>query len=165
MKNLDHVHHAKLTRRELLRAAAGSLVVSRSAFAAPPKVYWPRGSDWEARTPKDAGMDGAGIEDAMNYAGEHNSTGLVILRGGRIVTEKYWKDWTPETSQPIFSSSKSVTATLIGMAIEEGKLKGVQQAWPAFVLHVERHAERRHHVASRDGHDFGHQSRGGQGFP
>ena len=69
----------------------------------------------------------------MKYAAEHNSTGLVIVRGGRIVTEQYWQQWTAETVQPIFSASKSVTATLVGMAIEEGKMKGVEQSASAFV--------------------------------
>ena len=55
------------------------------------------------------------------------------MRGGRIVTEQYWQSWTPETAQPIFSASKSVTATLVGMAMEEGKLKGIEQSASAFV--------------------------------
>lgn len=131
---MDRTEATKLTRREMMRAAAASVLgFAGRAFAAPPKSYYPRGKEWETRTAKDAGMDAAGIEDAVNYAAEHNSTGLVILRGGRIVTEKYWKDWTPETAQPIYSSSKSVTSTLVGMAIEEGKIKSVNQSAADFV--------------------------------
>ena len=124
-----------MTRRELLHsvAAVGITGLGGAAFAVAPKLYYPRGKEWETRAPKDAGMDAAGIEEALKYAGDHNSTGLVILRGGRIVTEKYWKDWTPETAQPIYSSSKSVTATLVGMAIEEGKIKSVNQSASDFV--------------------------------
>ncbi len=126
-----------ITRRTMLRHSpavlVGSALVGRSLIAAPPKPYYPRGNDWETRAPKDAGMDAAAIEDAVKYASEHNSTGLVIVRGGRIVTEQYWQKWTLETSQPIFSASKSITATLVGMAIEEGKLKGVEQSASAFV--------------------------------
>ena len=125
---------AKLSRRALLGAAAAALPgLAGYALAAPQRVYWPRGADWETRPPKKADMDAAGIEDALSYAADRNSTGLVILRGGRIVAEKYWKDWTPQTAQPIFSSSKSVTATLIGMAIEDGKLKGVNQSMADFI--------------------------------
>ncbi|MGH9835320.1 MAG: serine hydrolase domain-containing protein [Blastocatellia bacterium] len=121
----------KPTRREMLFGGAAIALVSSvnpKAFFTAPRLYWPRGNDWEKRAPKDAAMDAAGIEDAAQYAAEHNSTGLVILRGGRIVTEKYWKDWTAETAQPIFSSSKSITATLVGMALEERKLKTLNQS-------------------------------------
>lgn len=135
MENTE-LYTMRVTRRDLLRGIATTAacsIFSHNAFARQPKPYWPSGNDWELRSPKDAGMDMAGIEDAIRYAGEQNSTGLVILRGGRIVTEKYWKDWSPETAQPIFSASKSLTATLVGMAIEEGKLKGVNQSASAFV--------------------------------
>jgi CubicO group peptidase (beta-lactamase class C family) len=131
---MDYPIDAKLSRRALLRAAAGGLSgLAGYALAAPQKVYWPRGADWETRAPRNADMDAAGIDDALSYAADRNSTGLVILRGGRIVAEKYWRDWTPQTSQPIFSSSKSVAATLIGMAIEDGKLKSVNQSMADFI--------------------------------
>jgi CubicO group peptidase (beta-lactamase class C family) len=126
-----------IPRRAMLRQFAillpGGLVAGRTLLAAQPKPYYPRGKDWETRSPKDAAMDAAALDDAAKYAAEHNSTGLVIVRGGRIVMEQYWQQWTAETAQPIFSASKSVTATLVGMAIEEGKLKGVEQSASAFV--------------------------------
>jgi CubicO group peptidase (beta-lactamase class C family) len=134
---MNHLVDAKFSRRALLLAMAAGLPaltgIAGYTLVVPPKVYWPRVNQWETRSPKDSGMNTAAIEDALTYAAERNSTGLVILRGGRIVTERYWKDWTLETTQPIFSSSKSLTATLIGMAIEEGKLKGVNQSMADFI--------------------------------
>lgn len=130
----DQSNARQRTRREMLRTAvaiAGAGLCGGKVLARPPKTYWPRGKDWETRTAKDAGMDATAIEDAVKYAAEHNSTGLVILRGGRIVTEQYWQKWTPETAQPIFSSSKSITATLVGMAIEERKWLGRTPAMAA----------------------------------
>jgi CubicO group peptidase (beta-lactamase class C family) len=105
----------------------------RTRVFAQPGPYWPRATEWETRLPRDAGMDGAGIDEALAYAGNHNSTGLVILRGGRIIAEKYWNGWTRETAQPIFSSSKSIAAILVGMAIEEGRIKGLTQSASDFV--------------------------------
>lgn len=126
---------SRITRRRMLQLlGVGSVSgVAQRTLALPQSAYWPRGNDWQTRAPRDVGMDAVAIDDAINYAGEHNSTGVVILRGGRIVAERYWKDWTAETSQPIFSSSKSVTSTLVGMAIEEGKMRGVEQSASAFV--------------------------------
>jgi CubicO group peptidase (beta-lactamase class C family) len=131
---MNHPIDTRLSRRALLRTAAAGLPgLAGYALARPQQVYWPRGATWETRAPKEVGLDAAGIEDALNYAAAHNSTGLLILRGGRIVAERYWQGWTPQTAQPIFSSSKSITATLIGMAIEEGKLKGVNQRLADFI--------------------------------
>jgi CubicO group peptidase (beta-lactamase class C family) len=123
-----------LTRRELfvLAGAAGVAGLAGSRLLAQ-RPYYPRGADWETRAPRDAGMEPATLEDAVRYAGERNSTGLMIVRGGRIVTEKYWSGWTQQTSNPIFSSSKSLTATLVGMAIEEGTIKSVNQSASDFV--------------------------------
>ena len=93
-----------LTRRALLRNSlltVGGTLATPSLFALAPKPYFPRGKDWEARAPKDAAMDAAALDDAVKYAAEHNSTGLVILRGGRMVTEQYWQQWAAETAQPI----------------------------------------------------------------
>lgn len=46
--------------------------------------------DWEKVDPKAAGFDAQGLEEALNYAGEHNTTGIVILYKGRILVERYW---------------------------------------------------------------------------
>lgn len=125
-----------LTRREMLRvsgAAAIGTFTSRDLFAQGTAAYWPRGSAWETLTPAAAEMNPAGLDAAITYAADHNSAGLVILRRGRIVAERYWKGWTAATTQPIFSSSKSITATLVGIAVEERKIMSVQQSASDFV--------------------------------
>jgi len=131
-----------MTRREMIRLAtltAGAglaglgSVVDGVRVRAQASLYWPRAGEWETRAPRDAGMDASGIEDALQYAGDHNSTGVVVVRGGRIVAERYWNGWTAETTEPIFSSSKSLTSTLIGMAIEDRKIKGLSQSASDFV--------------------------------
>lgn len=122
-----------VSRRVMIRALAGGFITGRTLFASPPAPYYPRGNAWETRTPKAAAMDASALDDAMKYAAEHNSTGLVVVRGGRIVTEQYWQQWTPENAQPIYSSSKSIAATLVGMAIEDGRLQGLAQSAAAFI--------------------------------
>jgi CubicO group peptidase (beta-lactamase class C family) len=123
----------QISRRRMMRTMAGGLIAGRGLFAVAQRPYYPGGRQWELRAPKDAGMDAEAIDEAVRYAAAHNSTGLVIVRAGRIITERYWQGWNAETAQPIFSSSKSVAATLVGMAIEEGRMKGVEQSASAFV--------------------------------
>ena len=115
-----------MTRREAISLLAAP------ALAAEP-VYWPKSSDWETRTPAQSGMDGDAVEEALRYAGEHHSTGVVALRHGRIVAERYWDNWKRDSAGPIYSASKSLASTLIGMAIGDGKAKGVHQSMADFV--------------------------------
>ena len=96
-------------------------------------AYFPPAGSWETVTPESVGIDSAALAAALDLAGERDSTGVVVTRGGKIVAESYWQDWNEHTSQPIFSATKSMTATLVLMAIEEGKIKGVDQSMADYV--------------------------------
>lgn len=91
-------------------------------------TYFPTVDNWDTLAPADAGMDEAALAKVVAFAGEQNSTGLIITRHGRIVVEQYWQGWDASTSDRIFSSTKSIMATLVGAAIEDGYMEGVDQA-------------------------------------
>lgn len=48
---------------------------------------------------------------------------IMIVKHGEVVLERWFREHTPETPHPMFSVSKTFTATAVGMAIEDGKLK------------------------------------------
>lgn len=48
---------------------------------------------------------------------------IMILKHGNVVYEKWFNGQTAETPHPMFSVSKTFTATAVGLAISEGKLK------------------------------------------
>jgi hypothetical protein len=87
--------NATLSRRAMLRAAGAGLPalagLTRDTKSAPSKVYWPRANEWETRSPKDAGMDPAGVEDALNYAAERNSSGLIILAADFLLKQEHYR--------------------------------------------------------------------------
>lgn len=60
--------------------------------------------------------------------------GVVVLREGRVVAERYYNGETPDTLHDIRSAGKSVTALLVGIAIDRGKIHGVDDVvstyWP-----------------------------------
>lgn len=118
-------------------------------FAASQPAYWPRGEEWEKQTPEKAGIDAAILEDALRFAGEHNSTGVLVVRHGRIAAERYWQNWNRDSVGPIYSASKSVAATLVGMAIEDGKLRGVNQPMADFFPALK--STLRHHLTMTSG--------------
>lgn len=118
-------------------------------LAASQPVYWPRGEEWQTETPAKAGIDATALEDALRFAAEHNSSGVLVVRHGRIVAERYWQKWNRDSTGPIYSASKSVAATLVGMAIEEGKLRGVSQPMAAFFPSLK--STIRHHLTMTSG--------------
>lgn len=60
--------------------------------------------------------------------------GVVILRDGRIAAERYYNGESAEALHDIRSAGKSVTALLIGIAVDHHKLRGVDDRvadyWP-----------------------------------
>jgi CubicO group peptidase (beta-lactamase class C family) len=48
--------------------------------------------------------------------------GLVIVRNGAVIYERYGRDWTASMPHLQWSATKSVAATMVGMAVERGLL-------------------------------------------
>ncbi len=78
---------------------------------------WP-GAEWHQAQPADVGMDAGQLELARQYALTAGGAGL-ITRHGRLVMS--WGD----TSQlyDLKSSTKSIGATALGLAVADGKMK------------------------------------------
>ena len=61
-----------------------------------------------------------------------NITGLVVQKTGKTVYERYFNGYTAERALHVFSVTKSVVNALIGIAIDQGCLKSVDQKVLAF---------------------------------
>ena len=86
--------------------------------------------DWEVGTPASVGIDGQVLTDVSRRAangefGQVNS--LLVVRGGKLVFEEYYRGWGIFQIHTIQSVSKSVTSLLVGIAIGEGLIKSVDQ--------------------------------------
>lgn len=60
-----------------------------------------------------------------DYAREHDITGLMLVKDGRVVLEEYWHGETADDLHTSWSVAKSVVATLIGMGIKDGLIDSV----------------------------------------
>ncbi|MBE6022577.1 MAG: serine hydrolase [Cellulosilyticum sp.] len=56
-----------------------------------------------------------------------NSTGVVVRKGGHVIYENYWNDSTRDTKNHIFSVTKSIVSTLIGIALDKKLIQSVDQ--------------------------------------
>lgn len=72
-------------------------------------------------------FDAAKLEAAVSTALAARSFGVLVLHGDRVAAERYAPTWGPERTADVASVGKSITAVLIGMAIDDGKIRGLDQ--------------------------------------
>lgn len=60
--------------------------------------------------------------DAVAAHPELELHSLVVLRSGRTLIEHHWAPWGPSDRALVYSVSKTLTATAIGLAVAEGRL-------------------------------------------
>lgn len=56
-----------------------------------------------------------------------NAAGIVVLKNGKTMYENYFNECTADTTIHIFSVTKSIVSILIGIAIDRGYIKSVNQ--------------------------------------
>jgi len=70
---------------------------------------------------------------SLSGGGSPLNESLLVMHGGKLVYERYARGWDKDTPHVMFSITKSVVSALVGIAIQEGKIKGVdQKAWDFF---------------------------------
>jgi CubicO group peptidase (beta-lactamase class C family) len=93
---------------------------SDTTVAAEPVTY--PGDEWARTDPAEAGFDPAVLEGLAAEAEAAGSNCFLVARGGEVVGEWYWNDTDASSAQEVFSTTKSVTSTLVGLAQEDGVL-------------------------------------------
>ena len=74
------------------------------------------------------------------YLENTRTTGLLIIKNGKIVFEKYQYDRKPEMRFLSFSMAKSITAILIGIAQQDGHIKSLDDKVAAYVPELKESA-------------------------
>ena len=68
-----------------------------------------------------------------DYMQAYRISGLLVLKDGKIVLEKYALGRKPSDRWTSFSVAKSVTSTLVGAAIQDGKIKSLNDPVTAYI--------------------------------
>lgn len=58
---------------------------------------------------------------------ELETTAFLVIKNDSIMFEKYWHGYSADSMSNSFSMSKSYVATLVGIALNEGKIKSINQ--------------------------------------
>lgn len=94
-----------------------AFVATHTVGAESRELTWPS-PEWPAAEPADRGMDATGIDEAERYALSAGGSGMIV-RHGEVI--RRWGDQAK--LYDIKSATKSFGATMLGVAIEEGKIE------------------------------------------
>jgi len=86
-------------------------------------------SDWTTALPEEVGLDSAALGEMFDYVRQHEVPvhSVQIVRRGRLALDAYFYPYHAGLRHDVASVTKSITSTLIGLAIERGHLHGVEQ--------------------------------------
>lgn len=84
---------------------------------------------WQTSTPEKQGMDSKKLADMMEYIKkeELNIDSISIVRNGQMVLGANFYPFTGDRIHNLFSCTKSVMSALVGLAIDKGYIKSVNQ--------------------------------------
>ena len=86
--------------------------------------------------PLDSNYNKGVIPDSLMKIIDSNDThAFLVFQDGKLLYEKYWDGYTPKTLSGSFSAAKSMISLLIGIALEEGKIKSLDEPVGNYVPH------------------------------
>ena len=116
---------ATVGKRAAAVAALLALAVAASAGAATPPTPT---AAWQNVSPASVGLLPAKLEQIAAQARKGKSNCLVVVRDGKLAGEWYFNGTGPNTTQDVYSATKSVASTLVGIAQDDGDLRIGQSA-------------------------------------
>lgn len=105
----------------------GLSLLSCLSVGGPRRAYWPtRG--WRESEPSRQGLDPDLLRRTSDFipANLPRTSSLLVVRHGYIVQESYFTGG-PETPRSLWSVTKSVLSTLVGIALAEGRIRSLDQ--------------------------------------
>jgi len=90
--------------------------------------YWPT-DGWRTSSPEEQGMDSQRLAQMLDAIQQKHLPlhSLLVIRNGYLVSETYFQSYQPENVHEIYSVTKSVISTLIGIAMDKGFIDRLDQ--------------------------------------
>jgi CubicO group peptidase (beta-lactamase class C family) len=127
-------------------------------------MYFPplTGAEWQTTTTASLGWNETQLSDLYSYLQTKGTKAFIVLKNGKIVTERYFGNFTADSAWYWASAGKTMTAMLIGIAQQEGLLnidnKSSQYlgtGWTSLPLAKENLISLRHQLTMTTGLDDG----------
>ena len=103
------------------RGGAPTTAVPAAATTTSPPRPVP-GSTWDKIAPAAVGLDPGRLAAVAATAEKGKSNCLVVVRDAKVAGAWYFNGTTADTTQDIYSATKSITSTLVGIAADDGDL-------------------------------------------
>ncbi len=71
----------------------------------------------------------------MTIIDSNDTHAFLVIQDGKLVYEKYWDGYDSATLSGSFSAAKSIISLLIGIAVDEGKIKSVEEPAGNYIPH------------------------------
>jgi CubicO group peptidase (beta-lactamase class C family) len=91
------------------------------------RSYWPT-QEWQVTDPEKQDMEATALNKITDYVQDSGLAvdSVIVVRHGYIVYEKYFRPpWDKDKVHNIHSCTKSVMGSLVGIAIQQGKIKSL----------------------------------------
>lgn len=73
------------------------------------------------------------LQPLLDQALQDGATSLLVMRGDEVLAERYAPGWDPGRPREVASVAKSLVAVLIGMAIDDGFIRNLDQPAADFI--------------------------------
>ena len=101
------------------------------------------GDDWPVAKPSEEGLDPVRVGEMVRAIVDQEMTlthSVLVARRGRLVVEEYFYGFDRSTWHDMRSASKTVTSALVGLAIDERHIEGVNSPALGFFPRNRRYA-------------------------
>lgn len=114
-----------VARRRRGIAVVWFALVATSEFAAAP--------NWPTATPEEVGVDSTALVEMFEFVRTNGTRvhSVQLARKGKLVLDAYFYPYREDMRHDVASVTKSITSTLVGLAIDKGHLRDVQQPVPS----------------------------------
>lgn len=133
------------------------------SFAKADDYYFPPiDSDvWATTSMSELDWDSSQVDNLYTFLDTTGTKGFIVLVNGKKVIEKYFGDFTKNSPWYWASAGKSLTATLVGLATQEGKLNisdptsdYLGEHWSSMDISKEKNIKLIHHLTMTTGLDY-----------
>jgi len=87
-----------------------------------PPTYWPT-QGWRTSTPEEQGFDSGKLAEGLQAMRGSGLDSLLIIRNGYVVLDAYFYPYDHTIPHKLASVTKSVMTTLIGIAVDQGRIR------------------------------------------
>lgn len=89
------------------------------------RSYWPT-NKWISGSASDFGLDAGRLDDALELAqNDALMRAVLVVRDGRLVVEEYFHGGAQDQSTEVWSVTKSLVSSLIGIALQQGHINSI----------------------------------------